>query len=292
MSKRRPPRWGWVLCASLGGGACGQELFVPLDERPSVEASAGAVYEGFTGMAGAVEGGDTAESLPLAEPIHTPHNGVGGEAAGGNPSIFDELATERAVGGAPAGAGPGGQRSDASLAGQGGAIPVGPAGPPELLFSEYVEGSGNFKALEIYALADSSLEGCEVQTFSNGKLERPTRLALHGVLAARETYVLCSSALAKAELAKCDRSTSLMFNGDDALALVCAASTLDVFGQIGNDPGTAWGDGLTVDHTLRRRCAVQRGQSDGEQPFEPGAQWLTFGLDTFSDLGAHSCSPE
>jgi hypothetical protein len=159
-----------------------------------------------------------------------------------------------------------------------------------LMFSEYVEGSGSFKALEIYALTASSLEGCELRTYFNGKLE-PARLALHGSLAQGQTQVLCSSALATAEPAHCDRSTSLTFNGDDALALGCGAELLDVIGQIGVDPGNSWGVGATLDHTLRRRCEVLGGRRDGTSAFEIDAEWLTLGVDTFSDLGVRNCTP-
>lgn len=159
-----------------------------------------------------------------------------------------------------------------------------------LMFSEYVEGSGSFKALEIYALTASSLEGCELRTYFNGKLE-PARLALHGSLAQGQTQVLCSSALAAAEPSHCDRSTSLTFNGDDALALGCGSELLDVIGQIGVDPGDSWGVGATLDHTLRRRCEVLGGRRDGTSAFEIDAEWLTLGVDTFSDLGVRNCTP-
>jgi hypothetical protein len=161
--------------------------------------------------------------------------------------------------------------------------------PPALFFSEYVEGSGSFKALEIYASEPSSLEGCELQTYFNGKLE-PSRLALHASLAPGSVQVLCSTALAAAQPSLCDRSTSLTFNGDDAVALSCGGVLLDVIGQIGVDPGDAWAAGATADHTLRRRCSVTVGHSDGSQPFDPDPEWLTFGVDTFSDLGAHDCT--
>jgi hypothetical protein len=150
-----------------------------------------------------------------------------------------------------------------------------------------VEGSGSSKALEIYAPAAASLEGCELQTYFNGKPE-PTRLALHGELAPGAVHVLCSSTLAAAQLALCSRSTSLTFNGDDALALSCDGVILDVIGEIGVDPGDSWAEGATADHTLRRRCSVTRGRA-AAAPFDVDAEWITFGTDTFSDLGRRSC---
>jgi hypothetical protein len=157
------------------------------------------------------------------------------------------------------------------------------------LFTEYVEGSGSSKALELYALAASSLEGCDLETYFNGKLE-PTRLALHGEIPASETYVLCSSALGSAQPALCDRTTNLTFNGDDALALRCGGVLLDVIGQIGLDPGEAWGEGATADHTLRRHCDVRVGRSAGSEPFEPTTEWSSFGSDIFDDLGQRACT--
>lgn len=167
----------------------------------------------------------------------------------------------------------------------GGASPN--AEPPQLLFSEYVEGSGSLKALEIYAATATSLEGCELQTFFNGKTD-PARLQLHGELPAGGVQVLCSSALALAQPASCSRSTSLTFNGDDALALSCAGVRLDVIGEIGVDPGDSWASGATADHTLQRRCSVSHGRA-GNEPFDVDAEWLTSGADTFSDLGQRVC---
>jgi hypothetical protein len=172
--------------------------------------------------------------------------------------------------------------------GGGGGVDGSSLEPAALIFSEYVEGSASFKALEIYALEASSLEGCALETYFNGNLE-PTRLALHGQLAHGQVQVLCSSTLATAQPQACDRSTSLIFNGDDALALSCDGKVLDVIGQVGVDPGDAWSMGATLDHTLRRRCSVSSGRVDGSQPFAVDAEWLTLSVDTFADLGVRSC---
>jgi hypothetical protein len=42
---------------------------------------------------------------------------------------------------------------------------------------------------------------------------------------------------------------------------------------------------------LRRRCEVTTGRRDGSSAFEIDAEWLTLGVDTFSDLGVRSCAP-
>jgi hypothetical protein len=304
-----------------GAAACGQELVLPESKPTNVM---DAPSEGFTGASGAPDDAAPSKRLPVADkPTFTTFGGAGGDSAasdddsGGHGGIATPSTggtkTSGGAGGAKPSAGSGGAKPTGgnggnsgtkpnggagagTMAGLGGASEAGGAGtgsvtsaPAALMFSEYVEGSGSFKALEIYALEASSLEGCELQTYFNGKLE-PARLALHGELAQGDVQVLCSSALAAAQPNACSRSTSLTFNGDDALALSCDGALLDVIGQIGVDPGDAWGAGATADHTLRRRCSVAQGRSDGNQPFEIDAEWLTLGVDTFADLGVRSCS--
>jgi hypothetical protein len=265
---------GLVWCAA----ACGQELVLP--DTPMKPTTDGPT-DGVTGAGGAADEPAPGARLPVpGEPIFTTFGGAGGDAGG----------PAGGAGGAPdhesATAGGGSATAGDANAGATGA----PIGNAALLFSEYVEGSGSFKALEIYASEASSLEGCELQTYSNGKLE-PARLALHGALRQGDVHVLCSAALATALPSACDRSTNLIFNGDDALALSCGDERLDVIGQIGLDPGDSWGVGATVDHTLRRRCEVTLGRRDGQSPFEIDAEWLTLGVDSFSDLGVRNCAP-
>jgi hypothetical protein len=273
--------------------ACGQELDLPVQPGSAGSGARSGLSSGVTGDAGAGAAAEPAQRLPVADtPLFEASGGAGGEAgladgAGGRATSGGAVAT----GGKPGGAA-GRPSSDAGessgSAGEGGAGNSMSAGPPQLLFTEYVEGTGSSKALELYALTASSLEGCELETYFNGKLE-PARLALHGDVPAGETYVLCSSALGDAQSARCDRTTNLTFNGDDALGLRCGGVLLDVIGQIGVDPGAAWGDGATADHTLRRHCEVSRGASSGGEPFEPAHEWTSFGPDLFEDLGQRVC---
>lgn len=311
--KRRS--WGLWLLVCWGAGACDQELVIPKGVQAKKKPAAEAPRDGFTGAGGAAEDVAPPARLPVTnEPLFTAFGGAGAggasddesggagptlviprggaPAAGGAKSNAGSAGTMggRAAGGATGGLGSGGVSAGETSGGGADAGAGGATATASLLFSEYVEGSGSFKALEIYALTPSSLEGCELQTYSNGKLE-PARLALHGQLAQGQTQVLCSSALATKLPNACSRSTSLIFNGDDALALSCGGELHDVLGQIGVDPGDSWGVGATVDHTLRRRCEVTTGRRDGSSPFEIDPEWLTLGTDTFSDLGVRSCTP-
>ena len=284
--------WVGVLGISwLSVQGCGQELVLPSSPGAAEEQKPGP-SDGITGAAGAFDEAVPAARLPVpGEPSYTPFGGAGGDAAGGEVGSSGAGDTApHTEGGAPAvGMGSGGAATPDQAGAGGAAFPDDvPTEPPVLFFTEYVEGTGSLKALEIYSLGATSLEGCELRTYFNGKLE-PARLALHGTLPAGGFQVLCSSGLASAQPALCDRSTNLTFNGDDALALVCDGTTLDVFGQVGVDPGEAWGEGSTADHTLRRRCEVLTGHHDGSAPFDPASEWLALPADTFDDLGQHAC---
>ena len=164
----------------------------------------------------------------------------------------------------------------------------------DLLFSEYVEGSSNNKALEIYNGTGRSvtLDGAyDVQIFANGSPTATSTIALAGTLDSGATFVLSQARAAPALLAAANQLTSnFLFNGNDALALRHAGIIIDVIGQIGVDPGEAWGSGelSTKDTTLRRNPAVMAGDIDGTDPFEPAAGWTGWPSDTFTGLGEHT----
>src|SRR6478609_5350776 len=176
-------------------------------------------------------------------------------------------------------------------AGSGGAAGDETAEPPVLWFSEYVEGSSSNKALEIAAGTSSQLDDCKVAAYFNGKTEATVIATLSGALQAGQVLTLCTSALKDKLGGTCAQVGNLTFNGDDAIALSCQGKIIDVIGQIGVDPGTAWGNDAnsTADHTLRRKCVVQQGATPGTELFDPSAEWQPFPLDTFDGLGVLGC---
>ena len=82
------------------------------------------------------------------------------------------------------------------------------------------------------------------------------------------------------------------FNGDDAVVLRKGEVVIDVIGQIGVDPGTEWGTGLTstADNTLRRKVDICAGDPDGSDVFDPAIEWDGFATNTFDGLGAHTAN--
>ncbi|HEU5102147.1 MAG TPA: ExeM/NucH family extracellular endonuclease [Roseiflexaceae bacterium] len=168
------------------------------------------------------------------------------------------------------------------------------AAPTELFFSEYIEGSSNNKALEIYngtgAAINLATGGYSVQMFFNGSASAGLTINLVGSVANGDVFVLAQSAANATILAQADQTNgSGWFNGDDAVVLRKGTTIIDVIGQIGFDPGTEWGAGLasTADNTLRRKDVIEGGDTIGNDAFDPAIQWDGFAQDTFNGLGCH-----
>jgi len=126
----------------------------------------------------------------------------------------------------------------------------------ELFFSEYIEGSGNNKCIEIFnptgAAIDLAAGNYTVVRFSNGSTNGIT-INLTGTIEK-------------------------------------AGVNIDVFGQIGFDPGSEWtGGGVgTQNHTLVRMASISQGDPNGGDAFDPSLEWIEFPSNTVDNLGSHS----
>src|SRR4249919_723018 len=87
------------------------------------------------------------------------------------------------------------------------AAPVS-AAPSELFFSEYVEGSSNNKAVEIFngtaAAIDLAANGYAVQMYFNGSSTAGLTVPLTGTVASGDVYVLAQASASAAILAQAD----------------------------------------------------------------------------------------
>jgi len=277
------PSIDWGPAATSGG-----EGGAPNDAAPHAESADG-------GVAGA---GDDAQVSVRAGRAGA---GAGGAGRGGWPAAGRGGAAQSGAGGRGGSGGDAGRSGANGYAGESGAVASGGggagvdggdhAGTRALLFSEYVEGSSRYKALEVRAVETTPLDGCELGIYSNGSTEgKSTRL--EGELRAGETYVLCTTDLADVLGATCGVVVkSLSFNGNDAVTLECDGAVVDAIGQIGFDPKTAWttGEVSTINQTLRRRCSVAHGDTVPGDAFDPSVEWTSHPLDDFSDLGSPAC---
>lgn len=172
---------------------------------------------------------------------------------------------------------------------------VAGAAQADLLISEYLEGSGNNKAVEFYndSTEPVSLAGYRLELYFNGATTVGVSIPLNGQIAAGDVFVLANAAAEPALLALADqRAGGGWFNGDDALVLRDAAGqVLDSLGQVGMDPGQAWGSGdnQTLDRTLMRK--VERSDRVPDDAFDPALEWRAYPRDTFSHLGRHGSEP-
>ncbi len=162
---------------------------------------------------------------------------------------------------------------------------------PQPFFSEYVEGSSNNKAMEIYNPGNLAidLEDYVVYRYNNGSVIASDSLFPIGMLAAHDVYIFGNPSAAAEILAESDTlHTMTFYNGDDAIILVnrITGDTLDAIGIIGVDPGTNWpvGAGATSEFTLVRKVEVTGGTTD----WALGAtQWDVYPQNTFDYIGMH-----
>ena len=166
----------------------------------------------------------------------------------------------------------------------------------EFFISEYVEGSSNNKALEIYnpTGAAKSIAGYTLALFSNGATTTTNTFVFPAgtTIPAHGTYVIAHGSGVAALLAVADTSYGypnvVSYNGNDAVVLLTPTNdTLDIIGIVGVDPGSNWtvGSGATNEYTLVRKVAIEKGQLD----WAIGAtEWDVYPQNTFTQLGAHT----
>ena len=162
----------------------------------------------------------------------------------------------------------------------------------DLFISEYIEGSGNNKAIEIYNGTGKTVDLSEYEIklyASDAKPTSPTStLKFEAVLLeSGKTYVIAHSEANDDIKSKADKYHGVAhFNGDDAIGLYKNGELIDVFGIIGEDPGSSWKveeRGTTVDHTLVRYPHVFKPTTTWD-----ASEWDVYPKDTFTYLGKHT----
>jgi endonuclease I len=154
----------------------------------------------------------------------------------------------------------------------------------ELLFSEYIEGSGNNKALEIANNKGSSvsLSTYTIKKQTNGAGSWSTGLVLSGTLASGSKFTIVNSSMSSSCFSTSSANisttaTELTFNGNDAVGLFKNGVLIDIIGTFSG--GTA---NFAADVTLRRKSTVTAPSTT----FNLSSQWDSYSVDTCSNLGA------
>ncbi len=167
----------------------------------------------------------------------------------------------------------------------------------DLFFSEYIEGSSNNKALEIYNPLNVSvdLSGYTVELYSNGSTTLTVAQTLTGTLLPGDVVVIVNpqanaTFLALADIVAPAYPNVVSYNGDDVVLLKNGTEIIDSIGQFGVDPGTNWNVSsvATSEMTLVRKAAIKMGKLDMDQVYDPSTQWVAFPQDTSMYLGFHA----
>ena len=135
----------------------------------------------------------------------------------------------------------------------------------ELFFSEYVEGSSNNKALEIFNPTNQSvdLSNYSIGRYNNGSSTISDEMTLSGILLPGQTWVVTNSdtnstnefGYIQMELYNMANQLAplypspLYMNGNDAITLSKNGTIIDIIGKIGEDPGDACTDDATAGFT-------------------------------------------
>jgi chitodextrinase len=157
-------------------------------------------------------------------------------------------------------------------------------GATDLLFSEYVEGSSNNKALEIAnnTGAAVSLAIYTVKKQTNGAGAWSTGIALSGTLNSGAKFVMVNSSITLACYNKATANistagTEMTFNGNDAIGLFKNGVLIDIIGTFNGGAAN-----FAIDTTLRRKATVTAPNAT----FNLASEWDSFAVDTCGGLGS------
>jgi len=193
-----------------------------------------------------------------------------------------------------------------------------------IFFSEYVEGSSQNKALEIYNPTNDTIDLSDyvIKRYKNGNGFPDTELNLSGLLAPFDVVVISNGQtdesyetgfvstelfnLADINGTGVYETSPMFFNGNDALSLEKndGFTVLDLFGVVGQDPGDGggWSDvapsyisgpsfweAWTKDHAMIRKATVKKGVTQNPEYFNTSLEYDSLPKDTYTNLGFHSC---
>ena len=195
----------------------------------------------------------------------------------------------------------------------------------ELFISEYVEGPAQNNAIEIYnpTFVTIDLNGYSINRYSNGATSGPEVFDLSGAISAGQAIAIGNGQLDSIDLgtywsvpvdpvffsllfSHCNgdynTNSTFYFNGNDAMTLEYNGNTVDIFGKVGEDPGSAWTDDVTAGYTdanggtwwtkrqtLVRKKSVTKGVLTNPILFNPTLEYDSLPDATYSGMGSHTC---
>ena len=175
----------------------------------------------------------------------------------------------------------------------------------DLFFSQYGEGSGNNKFIEIYngTGQDVDLSNYAFPSVANdpdvpGMHEYWNDFPEGAVVTNGDVYVIAHPSASDEITATADHFHQYLSNGDDGYALALGTeeqySVIDFIGDFNGDPGDGWDVAgvleATKNHTLTRKSTVCQGNPDWDASRgtnEEDSEWIVTEQNDSSGLGSH-----
>ena len=160
-----------------------------------------------------------------------------------------------------------------------------------LFISEYIEAGTAGRAIELYNPSNQevNLSGYRIGIFQNGDSSATLQIGLQGYVVPGASYVVASGG-SMGEAFADDTTFQLIFNGNDALALMIGDSIVDVIGRVGENPASGWvvDNGSTQNAVLRRNAVFSAPETNWTLS---APQWNFFSANgqssDFENLGSH-----
>jgi PKD repeat protein len=171
-------------------------------------------------------------------------------------------------------------------------------GPPpctDLFISEYIEGTSNNKAIELYNPTSNPIDlaGYNIKIYFNGSITSGSSFFPIGIIGAGQTFTIANSLSTIFTGPLPDTTVGgisiTSFNGDDVVILFNDTTAIDIIGILGVDPGTNWPvlvGGATSEFTLVRKPSVHNGYTSWTGSSD--TSWVVHPQNTTTFFGSHT----
>jgi hypothetical protein len=173
---------------------------------------------------------------------------------------------------------------------------TGPGDCSTLIISEVAEDDGNNQCIEIYNPTSSPIDlnanSIWIALFADGSSSNTAAIFLNGTIPAYSTFTVCHPSANIPDLSPDQTDAGINFDGNDAIALLSGFSPvtfIDIFGNIGSDPGMGGWSGFSDDYSglnYVRKATVTQARSTNS-PFNVFDEWTVY-LPSSTFIGNHA----